>query len=160
MRVPQADDIDKIMDLPLKIADKINTSNLLAKRYVFDLRQSNYYLEATEILGLASRRKEKYRLTDDGEKYILMDHPERKLMLIRKMIVAPIVSHVIAEIILSDKKVLTRDGLEAVIKESSKVGGSTVSRRAQTLIAWFKWLGDETGVFRVTGDLIRMNISK
>src|SRR5438309_8717366 len=73
MRIPQADDIIKIMDLPLAIAENIDTSKLVAARYGFDERQSNYYLEAAEVLGLITKRGTKYRLTEDGKKYLLMD---------------------------------------------------------------------------------------
>ncbi len=159
MKIPQADDITKVMDLPLAIADGKNTSKLIAKRYEFDERQSNYYLEAVEILGLASRGLTRYRLTEDGEKYLLMDVPQRKLMLIRKMVTVPIVTRIIADLLVSENKTLQRKDLERLIEESSRVGGSTVPRRAQTIIAWFRWLGEETGAFRIDADLLRMSMA-
>ncbi len=156
MKIPQADDVTKIMDLPLAIADKIDNSKLLAKTYGFDERQSNYYLEAAEILGLVSRRQTRYVLTEDGRKYLLMDISQRKLMLIRRMVTVPIVSRLVAELLVSDNRTISKEEVERVIQESSKVGGSTVPRRAQTLIAWFRWLGEETGVFHIDADSVKI----
>ena len=159
MRIPQADDITKIMDLPLAIAEKIDTSKLVATRYGFDERQSNYYLEAAEVLGLISKRAMKYRLTEDGKKYLLMDISERKLTLVRRMVLVPIITRVIAELMIKENNTVSKRELELLIVESSPVKGSTVPRRAQTIISWFRWLSEETDVIQATADAVTLRCS-
>jgi hypothetical protein len=147
------------MDLPLAIAEKLDTSKLVAARYGFDERQSNYYLEAAEVLGLISKRSTKYRLTEDGKKYLLMDISERKLTLVRRMVLVPIITRVIAELMVKDKNTVSKQDLERLIAESSPVKGSTVPRRAQTIISWFRWLSEETDVIQATADSVTLKCS-
>jgi hypothetical protein len=40
MNVPQADDIEKILDIPLAISDRLNTKTKAIARYHFDARQA------------------------------------------------------------------------------------------------------------------------
>ncbi len=148
------------MDLPLAIADGTNTSRLLAKRNRFDRRQSNYYLEAAEILGFISKRGAKYFLTEDGKKYLLMDVAQRKRMLIRNMVIVPIISRVIAELLAHEGEALVKKDLQQLIEGSSRMRGSTVPRRAHTLISWFRWLGEETGVFETKAESVKIRPAK
>src|SRR5437867_800871 len=126
MDVPQADDIVKILDLPLAVADGANTKHLLTKRYGFDERQADYYLEACELLGLVDRVEGLYVLTLDGKKYLRMDPPRQKIDLIRRMLVIPIVSQLVAELITSDEKCLSKDDVESIIEQHAGIHGTTV----------------------------------
>jgi hypothetical protein len=156
LSVPQADDIVKILDLPLAIAQGANTKYLLRKHFGFDERQSDYYLEVGEMLGFVDREEGVYILTPDGKKYLHMDPPRQKLAVARRMLAIPIVAHVVAELITSERKVLSKDEVESIIEERAGIHGTTVPRRAHTMMTWFKWMGEETGVFSVEADLIRL----
>src|SRR3989442_6233527 len=136
MIVPQANDIDKILDLPLAIADGANTKHQIITRYDFDGRQADYYLEAGEILELVKREGGMYLLTENGKKYRLMDPLQQKLMVIRKMIAVPIVAVILGELVASEKKVLSKDEIESLIKEHTNIRGTTVPRRAECLLKW------------------------
>ena len=59
MRLPQADDVAKIADIPLAVKDGLDTAEALSTRYQFGRRQAFYYLQATESLGLIARREKK-----------------------------------------------------------------------------------------------------
>jgi hypothetical protein len=159
LSVPQADDIVKILDLPLAIAQGANTKYLLTKHFGFDERQSDYYLEVGEMLGFVNREEGIYILTPDGKKYLRMDPPRQKLAVTRRMLAIPIVAHVVAELITSERKVLSKDEVESIIEERAGIHGTTVPRRAHTLMAWFEWMGEETGVFSVDGDTIKLAYS-
>jgi len=148
------------MDLPLAIGEGINTTKLIAERYGFEERQSNYYLEAAEILGLLARRGTKFALSDQGKKYLLMDISERKLVLVRKMIMVPIINRVLAEILARYDKLVSKKDLENLTLQSSPTSGSTVTRRAQTIISWFRWLGEQTEVFQVDFETIQLGTGK
>ena len=159
MNAPQADDIDKILDLPLAIADGANTKYLVTKRYGFDGRQTDYYLEAAEILGLARRENGIYILSADGKKYLRMDPTQQKLMVIRKMIGVPIMSLLMGELVASGDKSISKEEIESLIEDHAMIHGTTVPRRARTLMTWFRWIGDETGVFSVDSDVVRMRVA-
>jgi hypothetical protein len=158
MNAPQADDIDKILDLPLAVADGANTKYRLTKRYGFDGRQTDYYLEVAEMLGLASRENGIYILSEDGKKYLRMDPGQQKLMVIRKMIAVPIVSLLIGELATSAGKALSKEEIERLIEDNANIHGTTVGRRARSLMTWFRWIGEETGLFSVDNDFVRMRV--
>ena len=160
MIVPQANDIDKILDLPLAVADGENTKHQITKRYDFDGRQADYYIEAVGSLGLIKSDVGMYSLTDEGKKYRRMDPTQQKLMIIRKMVVLPIVAIVLGELIANDRRVLSKDEIESVIKENTAIRGTTVPRRAECLFKWLAWIGDETDVLSVEGEVIRLRIAE
>lgn len=161
MDVPQADDVEKILDLPLAIADGNDTKRKIWLRYRFDIRQADYYLEATELLGLAKkvRGTDTYTLTREGKKYRSMDPTQQKLMVIRKMLCLPITTLVVADIISSPRKSTTKDDIERLIEEHAGIHGSTALRRAQTLVAWLRWIGEQTSSFSVNQDEISLRLS-
>lgn len=154
--VPQADDIVKILDLPLAIAEGANTKYLLTKHFEFDGRQADYYLEAGEMLGLVNREEGVYILTQEGKKYLRMDPPRQKLTIARQMLVVPIVAQVVAELVTSERKTLSKEEVESVVEEHAGIHGTTVPRRAHTLMMWLKWVGEETGIFSVDADVIKL----
>jgi hypothetical protein len=153
---PQADDVVKILDLPLAIADGVNNRYQLIKRYGFASRQADYYLEACETLGLIERHEGIYALTSDGKKYRQMDPAQQKLTIARKMLATPIAARVLAELIVSEKKTVSREDVEFIIEEYAGIAGTTVGRRAQTMMTWFQWIGEVTGVFSVDAYTIRL----
>ena len=157
MDAPQANDIDKILDLPLAVADGVNTKYSLAKRYTFDEREADYYLTAGEILGLVQRKDGLCILTEDGKKYCRMDPMQQKLMVIRKMVSSQVVALIIAELVASDKKVISKDEIERLIEEPADVHRETLSRRTECLMKWFAWIGSEVGVFSADSDTVRIS---
>jgi hypothetical protein len=66
--VPQADSFWRVAEIPLLVEQGINTSGKMAAYYQFDPRQSSYYRQAAEFLGLVSqdKRSHVYQLTDLG----------------------------------------------------------------------------------------------
>lgn len=156
MIAPQADDIDKILDLPLAIAEGANTKHLVTKRYGFDGRQADYYLEAGEMLGLVRREDGLYTLSEDGKKYRRMDPTQQKLMIIRKMIATPLVSLILGELFVSEDKKITREQIEGTIEENTGIHRTTVGRRAQTLMSWFRWIGEETHAIHADSNVVRL----
>jgi len=158
--VPQANDITKLLDLPLAIADGANTKHKITERYDFDGSQADYYLEAGDILGLAQRESGIYVLTEDGKKYRRMDSLRQKQMIIKKMIAVPIIATILGELIAGNKRVMTRDEIESLIKENTSIRGTTVSRRAACLFKRIGWIGDETGIFSIEGEVVTLRIAK
>ena len=154
--VPQADDVVKLLDLPLAVAVGVNSKYQLSKRYKFAGRQADYYLEACELLGLIERHEGIYALSKDGSRYREMDPTQQKLTVARKMLATPIAAQVVSEMMVNEKKAISREEIESVIEEKSGITGATVKRRAQTLMAWFLWVGEITGTFLVDAYSIKL----
>jgi len=156
LKVPQADDVAKIGDLPLAIAEGANTPKAISARYGFNPRQALYYLQAAEVLGLLGRRKEKYTLSSMGRRYVALTPAQRKELLLRRMLSTPIVSQVMFELIVSPLHRLTRAQLEQVAASKSRISGTTVARRAQTILSWLAWIGEETTVIKVSEEYVAL----
>lgn len=158
LSVPQADDVIKIIDIPLAVANGSSTTATAAKRYSFDRRQALYYFEAAQILGFVVRKKRGYILSPLGRKYLALGYPERKLLLIRKMLSLHIVATVIVELFLSPKHSLSHHEMEKLISAQVGLSGTTIKRRVRTIVSWFTWLGQETRAFKVSSTTIMLNL--
>jgi hypothetical protein len=67
INIPQADDVNKIIQFPLRVFEGYDTSQKMIDAFGFVKRQSSYYRQAAEILGLVEQDKNRYKLTDRGE---------------------------------------------------------------------------------------------
>jgi hypothetical protein len=46
-------------------------------------------------------------------------------------------------------KVISKNDIIELLKEKSNITGSTLNRRTQTIIAWFKWIRNNVGLVEV-----------
>ena len=148
--VPQADDLAKLIELPFRVAEGVTTADALADCFGVQPRQGRYYREAAETLGLVERDgAASYRLTDLGRQFVALPADRRHFFLCRLIFAQPVVQAILAELLLKPSKRLNRAEIEAIIAAQSQLTGTTVGRRAQTLLAWFRWVQRTTGVVRV-----------
>jgi hypothetical protein len=147
------------MDLPLAVADGINTPPKLAERYGFDKRQSLYYLQAAEMLGFVLPRKERYQLSALGRRYVALTQPQRKELLSRKMLSMPVMLQVMVNLALSPIHRMTKDQLARLVSSRAGISATTASRRVQSICNWLAWLEGETGMFRVSKDHVSIPVS-
>jgi hypothetical protein len=143
--IPQANDLNKVIELVFKVHEEINDYRRIAEYFGFDERQSSYYREAAEALGLVVSEKGRYALTEVGKALVRL--PAEK----RNVFVAELVSDFVLVRngldILKGQGRLGRSELEKLIAYDHRVSGSTIPRRANSLTAWFKWIGQVTGAF-------------
>lgn len=156
MKTPQANEVSRILDIPLAIKQGHRNTKEIAKRYNFERRQAQYYLEAAEILGLVLKKNERYTLSHLGRTYIALTEPQRKDMIVRKMVSIPIMFLVIQELLISPLHRLTRDDMGKLVGSRTRIHGETVRRRVQSLFSWFSWLADETAAFKVSKDSVTL----
>jgi hypothetical protein len=156
LKIPQANDVAKVLDIPLAIEQGDRSAKEIAERHNFERRQALYYLQAAELLGLVVRRNERYMLSKTGHTYIALTEPQRKDMIARRMISLPVISLVIQEILVSPLHRLAHDDVAKLVISRTGIHGATVHRRVQSLFSWFSWLADETGVFKVSKDSITL----
>ncbi|MBI3929286.1 MAG: hypothetical protein HY319_27315 [Armatimonadetes bacterium] len=148
VRVPQADDLRKVARLPFLVAEGLGESGHLAEALDFTRRQSSYYREACEMLGLV----EGYRLTRRGARYVELGVEARHELLCRYLLELPIMRQAVVEMLLSPDRRLDNGTLEQLIREGAGLTGTTVRRRARTVRSWFSWLADTLGFVRLDPD--------
>jgi hypothetical protein len=158
LKVPQADDVVKVADLPLAVAERVDTPEAVSNRYGFDRRQALYYLQAAEMLGLIVRHQKKYKLSTAGHRYVALTPPQRKELLTRKMLSLPIVAQIIVELLASPLHHLSRNQIESIASSRSGISGTTVARRVTSVFSWLSWLGEETEAFKVSKESVSMPI--
>jgi hypothetical protein len=156
--VPQADDLNKILELLTLINSGQNTVTEITDYFVFDERQSNYYGEAAEFLGLITRNRGVFELTERGFQFISTE-PRHQQLFIAKLVIN---SWFFKELIRRAKRkgYFTTLDINDLIGSVEKVGGdkrytrSTIGRRINTVVSWIKWIGEEFKSFRIEQDKI------
>jgi hypothetical protein len=148
--IPQADDVNEISEFPLRVSEGYDTADKIKHTFGFVNRQSSYYKHASEILGLVSKDKEwKYRLTDRGEEFLRLPSRQKSQYLCKLLLEFPIVNQVFLDISIDASKVVGRRHIVKLLKKNSHLTGSTLGRRAQTIISWFKWIRNNLGLVEV-----------
>jgi hypothetical protein len=156
--IPQADDVIKIIDVPLAVANGACTLAGAAKRYSFDKRQALYYFEAAQMLGLVVRTKSRYALSPLGKRYLAFGYPERKRLLIQRMLSLEVCARIMGELVLSPKRSLSHPEIEELVATHAGLSKTTVKRRVHTLLNWFRWIGQETRAFKVDSDTLNLTL--
>ena len=147
--MPQADDINKIIQFPLRVSEGYNTSKKIREIFGFVIRQSSYYSQASEILGLISRDKDGYKLTKRGNLFLKLPSEKRSKFIFKQLLEFPVVLEIFIEVMSDPGRLVSKQEIIDIIKEKSHVKGSTLGRRAQTIISWFKWIRNNLGIVEV-----------
>ena len=159
--VPQADDLNKVLELLTVVNDGQGTVNDISDHFVFDTRQSNYYGEAAEYLGLIVRRRgEAFDLTIRGVEF-LTTPPEHQQTYIAKVVVNSWVFRALIKR-MRRKGYVTEDDVDAVIASAKNPDGTphyshtTISRRRQTIMSWTRWLTEQIGCFAIVDGKVNL----
>lgn len=151
LRLPQADSASRIERFPMAVAAGINTPATIAQYFGFDPRQSSYYRDACQMLGLLEPDSPgQYKLTADGRRYINLNPQARADEIARRMCRLPAVHAVLLKLEAAGDKGLVKDDLMPIILEyanskGESCTGKTAGRRAQTVSAWLRYIGARTG---------------
>ncbi len=145
--VPQADDLDKVLEVASLVADGASTSADIADKLGMVERQGLYYATAAAILGMVTiDDKHVVTLTDLGRRYNSEDAIGRKGLARHAFTQAPFVRHILADLgikrpswtshrHLLDDSLHTQDAIEDL-----GYAPETALRRAFTIRAWIKAL--------------------
>jgi len=140
---PQANDLDKVVDLVGLAAEAPRSKAEIAEAFGFEERQGDYYGNAGCYLGLLRRGEEGFALTAEGEAFHrLRSRPARTLALLEAMASIPSLREalrLLAERQFRAEKIAAGE-LAAVVREATGLGASTPERRASTVRAWLGWV--------------------
>ncbi len=118
----------------------------------FVRRQSSYYRQAAEILGLVRLDKNKYKLTDIGELYLKLAEKDKANFICKLLLEFPIMHEIFLQISIDRYKHFGKQDVIEMLRQKSHLTGSTLGRRAQTIISWFKWIRNNLGIVEVDKD--------
>jgi hypothetical protein len=121
MKIPQADNVSNLLDIPLAISQGISSYTEVSKRYQFVIREAQYYLAAVELLGLIVRDGKGFALSPIGNKFVALPYQERKVILTKQILNLPIVREVVVELITTREHLLTLGDLRECLFLKSSV---------------------------------------
>jgi hypothetical protein len=150
--IPQANDLDKVIELVFKVSEGLNNAALIADYFSFDKRQSSYYREAAEALGLINRNGNEYMLTAAGSHLTSLQTQERNIYVTQILSDFKLIREGL-ETIKREGTIVKKD-LEKLIETSSNLSGTTIQRRAHSLMSWYKWIAENTGTIVINGEEI------
>ena len=148
---PQADSINRIISLLISI--DLNDGEIhkedVATQQVFVDRQTDYYTNAAQYLGLvesSKRDKEILVLTTLGYKVVENGVISQSKVMAARLLRDPIIRSVFLEM-KSKGYEFSSNGIRqfaenAMIANGIELADSTISRRAQTICSWCRWLED------------------
>jgi hypothetical protein len=147
--IPQADDINKILLLPLKVSEGYDTSVKIKEFFGFVRRQSNYYRQACEILGLIQSYGGRFLLTDKGKEYLKLSADEKSRFVGQLLLEFPVINEIFLKVTIERNKIISTDNVIQILKKRSYLQGTTLGRRARTIVSWFKWIRNNLGLIEV-----------
>jgi len=137
---PQADTMDKVIGVFFAMVQGTTDSDELARLFDFDVRQSNYHKSAVEYLGLFDDG----HITRTGLHLLKEQHRVKRTEIIFKCMMARIACREVFLLLksrgFSIDDVSIADIEKIILKRRKDITGSTLTRRARTIRAWFKWL--------------------
>lgn len=146
--VPQANDASKLLTLIQGVAEGYQRPSEVARRFRFDPRQSSYYAEAAEQLGLLVRdRRQGYALTEQGRQVAASTTDVATRLVIERIFTLPVFRRIAESAIDAGSPTVYRDQLPQFVRRAAgqRYNETTVHRRAQSVAAWLNWIGEATG---------------
>jgi hypothetical protein len=135
---PQADELSRVIDVVDAVAAAVNTRAEIALRYEFDERQSDYYANAAAYLGLVTRTRRAFELTEIGRDFMTAKLTLRHILVLRQIAARPVFRAVL-ERVLAQRCLPSTAEVAPLIAEETGLSGATPLRRAGTVLAWLRW---------------------
>lgn len=143
---PQADMIERVINLCELLSDGSMDRNNITETYDFASRQTDYYTDAARYLGLIvkddSNQIPIYSLSDLGKKILKMGYKNRQLAFCQ-CILSHKIFHIVLDDYLSKGIMLKKIEIIKLMKNNnlcSMQSDKTFNRRASTIIHWINWI--------------------
>ncbi|MBI4336640.1 MAG: hypothetical protein HY683_02270 [Chloroflexi bacterium] len=139
---PQADDLQKVIDLVDAVAQGVTTQDELAERFEYDPRQADYYGNAAAFIGLVERSAKGFSSNRATQHFVRQSLSKRIEDIGGRLSMLPVFRETLEA--LAAEHVPSIDEIADRIRRETKLRGSTPPRRAQTVLSWARWLKDTT----------------
>ena len=146
---PQANDLDKVIDLVGAVDRGANDKSLIADYFEFDERQGDYYANAARYLGFLDRSGHMFTTTGYGRALLDTQSRQKRTRLLLEQICKRPSLRQILYLLASreyDLAAIANDEIADIIRQHTGLSGATVERRASTVRSWLAWLLHNTSV--------------
>ena len=136
---PQADDLDKVLDVVAKVEAGLRTKQEIADAFEFDERQGDYYANAACYLGLVERQAHGFGVTAIGANYLqTRSRALRNEIVARQLLMRPTYREIFEQLQRLNFELahLSNQAMAATIATHTALSGATPNRRAQTMRSW------------------------
>ncbi len=147
---PQADKIERVIDLLGLLFENHLTREEITENYQFNIRQTNYYTDAGRYLGLIKKytdnktRKVTFKLTDEARNILENNRKQRYLSLIESILSHEVFYNAF-EMMTQLGRIPSKSEIVSLMTETNRpMGDNTKSRRARTVQKWIEWIGCQT----------------
>ena len=152
IQFPQANSFERVINICELLYINDVEKNFITEEYLFDARQSSYYLDAARYLGLVDKSEDSdghdcYTLTKLGKSLFSMSYKQRQLKLI-ETILAYKSFYLTYEAYRNNNEMPSKAEIVSYIRQAGVVdpktglpySDSTNKRRASTVSAWVRWI--------------------
>jgi hypothetical protein len=144
---PQADDFERVIDITEFVSTEPRSKDDIYSNYEIHPRQADYYFSAARYLGVGELVRGSdgvnYRqITKLGESIINLPYAAKRKEFAKLVLEIPAVREIYL-LKIEHGVVVDIAEAERIVSETSQeegISGSTVYRRAQTVLAWVRWL--------------------
>lgn len=149
---PQADSMGRVIDLlaQLQLAEgNVLTQDEITTNYDFDKRQTQYYTNAARYLGLLSREQDAergvfYTLTEQGARLMMQAPRARNSGLVRLLVQRGVFREAINYFLAHYREPSKEEVVQIMERSQLSISGTTLPRRAQTVLSWVRWVMELT----------------
>jgi hypothetical protein len=141
---PQADKFERVINLCEILNIRSYTREQVTQKYAFDVRQTNYYTDAAQYLGLIKKIQTggPYIITDEGRKILSLPYKKRQLAYCEKILQHKAFYETFTRS-LEQNSIIGQDEIVSIMKSSNlfNIGSeSTFKRRSSTIRGWISWI--------------------
>lgn len=141
---PQADKFERVINLCEILSTQSYTREQVTREYAFDVRQTNYYTDAAQYLGLVKKIQTggPYIITEEGLRILKLPYKRRQLAYCEKILQHKAFFDTLKGS-LEQGSLLEKDSVVNIMKSCNlyNIGSeSTFERRSSTIRGWVNWI--------------------
>ncbi len=139
--VPQANDLNKVIDLLKFLENRSADKFEIAEYFEFNDRQGDYYGNAASYIGLVRKEGAFFQLTTNGKKIInIKNRNDRNIQVIKSILETKLFNDLLRLYLKEDNKISDMQIIDRIAQEG--LTGRTPSRRSGSVKSWLNWIID------------------
>ena len=139
--VPQADDLNKVIDLATLLLDNPLNKFQISEHFEFDERQGDYYAKAAQYIGIIEKNGRQFYLTKMGKQIVGIQNRDKRNVRTIQAILQTSLFHDIMVIFLDQNNNIHETQVLNRLSEED-ISGSTLLRRKGTVTSWLNWIAE------------------
>ena len=143
---PQANSFERVINICELLNEQELSRNEVTELYAFDVRQTSYYTDAAQYLGLVDKKRDGnipvYSLSDEGKRILNLSYRQRQLAYCGCILSHKAFSDTLQKY-LEVGNMPSTGSIISIMKKSNlyNVGSdSTFDRRSSTIKGWLNWI--------------------